>query len=148
MQQPLQLFIPLDHHSGNAARKLGILPRKQDDWKAVEELTGVLRNFDPDNPVKYDFPPFGPGAIESFNADSYYIFLTVINLKDKRKLLQEILVEEFLEPVLVPVSYRDKFLSENYPATINRLNLFEIYDKGAMNSHEFAVRQLFFHHFK
>jgi hypothetical protein len=29
----------LDLHSGNTARKLGLLTRKQNDWKAVEELT-------------------------------------------------------------------------------------------------------------
>jgi uncharacterized protein (TIGR02757 family) len=63
---PAHLFLPLDLHTGHVARKLGILQRKQNDWKAVEELTGVLREFDPADPVKYDFALFGLGIFESF----------------------------------------------------------------------------------
>ena len=59
--KPSELFIPLDLHSGNTARKLGLLTRKMNDWKAVEELTGNLRGFDPADPVKYDFALFGLG---------------------------------------------------------------------------------------
>ena len=58
--------IPLDIHSGNTARKLGILKRKMNDWKAVEELTEALREFDPVDPVKYDFALFGLGVNERF----------------------------------------------------------------------------------
>ena len=60
------LFLPLDVHTGNVARKLGLLKRKQNDWKAVEEITGVLRKFDPADPVKYDFALFGLGVFEKF----------------------------------------------------------------------------------
>jgi uncharacterized protein (TIGR02757 family) len=60
------LFIPLDVHTGNVARKLGLLRRKQNDWLAVEELTSGLREFDPDDPVKYDYALFGLGAFENF----------------------------------------------------------------------------------
>ena len=60
------LMCPLDIHSGNAARKLGLLKRKQNDWKAVEELTENLRQFDPEDPVKYDFALFGLGVFEHF----------------------------------------------------------------------------------
>lgn len=56
------LSCPLDVHSGNVARKLGLLRRKQNDAKAVRELDGVLRKFDPDDPVKYDFALFGLGV--------------------------------------------------------------------------------------
>jgi uncharacterized protein (TIGR02757 family) len=63
---PAALFIPLDLHSGNTARRLGLLQRKQNDWKAVEELTAVLREFDPLDPVKYDFALFGIGVNEKF----------------------------------------------------------------------------------
>jgi uncharacterized protein (TIGR02757 family) len=59
-----QLYIPLDLHSGNTARRLGLLTRKQNDWKAVEELTRVLQGFDPKDPVKYDFALFGFGVNE------------------------------------------------------------------------------------
>ncbi len=60
------LYIPLDYHTGNTSRSLGLLSRKQDDWKAVEELTSVLRQFDDKDPVKYDFSLFGLGIIEKF----------------------------------------------------------------------------------
>lgn len=60
------LMCPLDVHSGNVARKLGLLSRKQNDWKAVEELTGNLKKFDPVDPVKYDFALFGLGVFEKF----------------------------------------------------------------------------------
>ena len=60
------LFLPLDVHTGNVARKLGILNRKQNDWKAVEEVTNVLRKFDAKDPVKYDFALFGLGIFEKF----------------------------------------------------------------------------------
>lgn len=60
------LMLPLDVHTGNVARKLGLLIRGQNDWKAVEEVTTELLQFDPDDPVKYDFALFGLGAFESF----------------------------------------------------------------------------------
>ncbi|MFR9523720.1 MAG: TIGR02757 family protein [Rikenellaceae bacterium] len=55
------LYLPLDVHSGNVARTLGLLKRKQNDWKAVDEATEALRLFDADDPVKYDFALFGAG---------------------------------------------------------------------------------------
>jgi uncharacterized protein (TIGR02757 family) len=61
-----QLMCPLDVHSGNVARKLGLLKRTQNDWKAVEELTANLRTFDAADPVKYDFALFGLGVFEKF----------------------------------------------------------------------------------
>jgi uncharacterized protein (TIGR02757 family) len=63
---PSRLYCPLDIHSGNVSRKLGLLQRKSNDWKSVEELTGRLRTFDPDDPVKYDFALFGLGIYEDF----------------------------------------------------------------------------------
>lgn len=65
------LYIPLDVHSGRVARELGLLKRKQNDWKAVNELTLRLRKFDRNDPVKYDYALFGPGALESkFNVSN------------------------------------------------------------------------------
>lgn len=58
------LMCPLDVHSGNVARKLGLLTRKQNDWKAVEELTAKLRTYNINDPVKYDFALFGMGVFE------------------------------------------------------------------------------------
>lgn len=55
------LYMPLDVHSGNMGRAFGLLTRKQNDWKAVEEMTASLREFDLQDPVKYDFALFGAG---------------------------------------------------------------------------------------
>jgi len=55
---PSSLFIPLDIHVGRNARNIGLLKRKQNDWKAVEELTAKLREFDVRDPVRYDFALF------------------------------------------------------------------------------------------
>lgn len=63
---PSALSCPLDVHSGNVARKLGILNRKQNDAKALSELDKALRNLDPNDPVKYDFALFGLGVFEGF----------------------------------------------------------------------------------
>lgn len=63
---PALLYIPLDVHTGNVGRKLGLLERKQNDWKAVVELTDKLKEFDPNDPVKYDFALFGLGVFEKF----------------------------------------------------------------------------------
>lgn len=60
------LLLPLDLHTGNVSRKLGLLSRKQNDWKAVEQITTVLREFDFIDPVKYDFALFGLGVNEHF----------------------------------------------------------------------------------
>lgn len=61
-----ELMLPLDVHTGNVGRKLGLLQRKSNDWKAVEEITNTLRKFDSSDPIKYDFALFGLGAFEKF----------------------------------------------------------------------------------
>jgi uncharacterized protein (TIGR02757 family) len=63
---PSLLSCPLDVHSGNVARKLHLLKRKQNDGKAVQELDQALRKLDPTDPVKYDFALFGLGVFEGF----------------------------------------------------------------------------------
>lgn len=63
---PSQLSCPLDVHSGNVARKLGLLQRKQNDAKALLELDTALRELDANDPVKYDFALFGLGVFEGF----------------------------------------------------------------------------------
>lgn len=60
------LSCPLDVHSGNVARKLNLLTRKQNDAKALFELDSNLRNLDSKDPVKYDFALFGLGVFEKF----------------------------------------------------------------------------------
>jgi len=54
--------MPLDIHTSTVGRKLGLLKRKQDDWKAVEELTYALRKIDPQDPVRFDYALFGLGV--------------------------------------------------------------------------------------
>jgi len=57
-----ELYVPLDVHTGNVARTLGLIKRKQDDWKALEELMENLRKMDENDPCKYDFALFGLGV--------------------------------------------------------------------------------------
>lgn len=64
--RPDQLICPLDVHTGNVGRKLGLLKRKGNDWKAALELTAALREMDAEDPVKYDFSLFGLGIYEGF----------------------------------------------------------------------------------
>jgi uncharacterized protein (TIGR02757 family) len=60
------LMLPLDLHTGNTSRKLGLLNRTQNDWNAVEEVTQALYKFDSKDPIKYDFALFGLGIYEGF----------------------------------------------------------------------------------
>ena len=57
-----KLFVPLDVHVGNTARDLGLLTRKANDRKSVEEIMETLRRFRPDDPCIYDFALFGIGV--------------------------------------------------------------------------------------
>lgn len=61
---PRQLLMPLDVHVDRIARRYGLIQRKQTDWKTVLELTHTLREFDSEDPVKYDFALFGIGVLE------------------------------------------------------------------------------------
>ena len=63
--KPRQLLCPLDVHVEKVARSLGLLTRKQTDFQAVEQLTNELRQFDSNDPVKYDFALFGTGLLEN-----------------------------------------------------------------------------------
>ena len=62
--KPSQLLMPLDVHVERHARRLGLLQREKSDWQAVIELTDTLRQFDPHDPLKYDFALFGLGIEE------------------------------------------------------------------------------------
>lgn len=63
---PSILSCPLDIHSANVARKLGLIKRKQNDAKTVLELDSTLRKLDCKDPAKYDFALFGLGVYENF----------------------------------------------------------------------------------
>lgn len=60
--RPDQLICPCDVHVDRVARQLGLITRKQTDWRTALELTENLRMFDPTDPVKYDFALFGLGS--------------------------------------------------------------------------------------
>lgn len=59
--KPSQLMIPLDTHVARVGREMGLIDRNSNDRVAVEELTDKLRDFDIDDPCKYDFALFGLG---------------------------------------------------------------------------------------
>jgi TIGR02757 family protein len=59
---PSQLICPCDVHVERVARKLGLIQRKQSDWKTACELTENLRRLDVNDPVRYDFALFGLGV--------------------------------------------------------------------------------------
>ncbi|WP_121353872.1 TIGR02757 family protein [Flavisolibacter nicotianae] len=63
---PAQLVCPVDLHVARVARQVGLITRKQTDWLTALELTGHLKRFDADDPVKYDFALFSLGVIEKF----------------------------------------------------------------------------------
>ena len=60
--KPCDLYIPLDVHVARQSRKMGLLKRKSNDYTAVKELTNKLKEFSPDDPVKYDFAMFAFGV--------------------------------------------------------------------------------------
>ncbi|MNX67589.1 hypothetical protein D3C86_987290 [compost metagenome] len=66
MIKPSDLICPCDVHVDRVARKLGLIERKQTDWRTAVELTVKLQEFDPVDPVKYDFALFGLGVEEKF----------------------------------------------------------------------------------
>ncbi len=65
-----ELLIPLDVHVSKISRKLGLLNRKQNDFAAVKELTAKLKEFEPSDPVKYDFAMFGYGVDAAASSSS------------------------------------------------------------------------------
>lgn len=64
--RPYQLICPCDLHVDRVGRRLGLINRKQTDWQTALELTDKLREFDPHDPVKYDFALFGLGVEERY----------------------------------------------------------------------------------
>ncbi len=56
-----KLIIPLDVHVSRVSIQLGLTERKSNDWKKAEEVTEKLKQFEPDDPVKYDFAIFSAG---------------------------------------------------------------------------------------
>jgi len=68
--KPADLIIPCDLHVDRVARNLGLTTRKQTDWQTAVELTEKLREFDPLDPVKYDFALFGLGIEERWGLDA------------------------------------------------------------------------------
>lgn len=65
-----ELIIPLDTHVARISREFGLLNRKQNDFKSALELTEKLKEFDPADPIKYDFALFGLGVNEKMRSNS------------------------------------------------------------------------------
>lgn len=61
---PSELLIPLDVHVARQARKFGLLTRRSNDWKTVNQLTNTLSVLNPDDPARYDYALFGIGALD------------------------------------------------------------------------------------
>lgn len=59
-----ELQIPFDVHVARQARRYGLVSRRSNDWKTVNELTDTLKLMNPDDPVRYDFALFGIGALD------------------------------------------------------------------------------------
>jgi len=68
--KPSELIMPCDLHVDRVARHLKLISRKQTDWQTAIELTQRLREFDPTDPVKYDFALFGLGIGERWGSDA------------------------------------------------------------------------------
>ncbi|MEX0944873.1 MAG: TIGR02757 family protein [Balneolaceae bacterium] len=60
---PSELLIPFDVHVARQARRYGLITRKTDDWKTVNNLTETLRLLNPNDPARYDYALFGLGAL-------------------------------------------------------------------------------------
>lgn len=58
------LILPLDTHTFNVSQKLGLLTRKTYDLKSAMLITQKLREFDIDDPIKYDFAIYRLGQEE------------------------------------------------------------------------------------
>lgn len=68
--KPSELICPCDLHVDRVGRRLKLITRKQNDWQTAVELTRNLREFDPADPVKYDFALFGLGIEERWGLDA------------------------------------------------------------------------------
>jgi uncharacterized protein (TIGR02757 family) len=61
--EPSELLIPFDVHVARQAKKYGLVSRKSNDWKTVQQLTNTLKILNPDDPARYDYALFGMGAL-------------------------------------------------------------------------------------
>ena len=70
--KPSDLIIPLDVHVARQSRKMGLLNRKSNDYTAAKQLTNKLKDFSPEDPVKYDFALFAFGVELNKNKEEYH----------------------------------------------------------------------------
>ena len=62
-----KLLIPLDVHTHKVSLALGLIKRRSYDFKAVADLSLKLREFDLDDPIKYDFALYRIGQMAELN---------------------------------------------------------------------------------
>lgn len=77
---PSQLLIPLDTHTFDMSRKLGLTKLRTPHLKATLEITEELRKLDPQDPVKYDFALCRLGVLKLKHRD-----LSTLNSKELRR---------------------------------------------------------------
>lgn len=53
---PSVLLVPVDTHIFKLARNLGFTDRRTMTWPVAEEITAALREFDAEDPARFDFP--------------------------------------------------------------------------------------------
>ncbi|WP_347224009.1 TIGR02757 family protein [Bacteroides congonensis] len=53
--KPNKLYAIMDTHVAQQAQRMGIISYPKESWKAVMELTHVYRQWDAEDPLKYDF---------------------------------------------------------------------------------------------
>jgi len=61
---PAELQVPFDVHVARQSRKYGLITRRSNDLKTVNELTEMLRLMNPEDPAVYDYALFGIGALD------------------------------------------------------------------------------------
>ncbi len=58
---PSNLICPLDIHVSRASYELGMIKKVTSDWNTAIEITNVLLELDPKDPIKYDIALFSLG---------------------------------------------------------------------------------------
>ncbi len=63
--RPAQLVMPVDTHVARLSAILGLTGRRTVDWRMAREIRDRLRTWDPDDPVRYDFPLSRLGILDA-----------------------------------------------------------------------------------
>jgi len=61
---PSKLVIPLDTHIARISRYIGLTSKKSPGWNMALDITESLKEFDPEDPLRYDFSLCRLGILE------------------------------------------------------------------------------------